>query len=392
MNGEILIVDDDPESLALLSRILTEEGYKARAADGSRLALAAMESMVPDLVLLDMRLPEMDGLELLRRLKEHKDTAEVPVIFISGSSDLGDRVEGLRLGAVDFVTKPFQREELLARLRTHLELSRFRLHLADQVAQQTDQLLQTVQLLEKEIGERRRTEQALRESEARLRALSASLISVQEDERRRISRELHDDLIQRLAMIAIDLGKLTVQSGAIVPCVKAELRSLQERAVETAALTRHIAHELHPLILDDLGIVAAVRSLCEEYARREEIQIDFSNGVLPEVIERETASCIYAVVQEALLNISKHAQAKNAAVNLAHQTSSIALTVVDDGVGLSQAVLDGGIGLGMMNMRERVRWANGTFRIESQPGQGVRITAHLPATQNNVQARTASTG
>jgi DNA-binding response OmpR family regulator len=120
--GTVLVVDDESESLRLVTAILTEVGYHVRPADSGKLALASVASEPPDLILLDIRMPEMDGFEVSRRLKANAESREVPLMFFSAATELEERVEGLALGAVDFVSKPFQREELLARVRTHLEL------------------------------------------------------------------------------------------------------------------------------------------------------------------------------------------------------------------------------------------------------------------------------
>jgi PAS domain S-box-containing protein len=170
--GTILIVDDEPDALALLAGILTQEGYRVRPADSGKLALAAIAASAPDLILLDMRIGDMDGLEVCRRLKAQETIRDIPIMFISASAEPQERVEGLAMGAVDFVTKPFSRAELLARVRTHLELSMLRSRLEQTVASRTSELLSTVELLRKEIGDHRRTEQALRESEERFRNMA----------------------------------------------------------------------------------------------------------------------------------------------------------------------------------------------------------------------------
>src|SRR5689334_18690842 len=110
----ILIVDDEPDALRLLSDILTSEGYRVRAADSATLALASVRAESPDLILADIYMPGMDGFEFCRRLKARKKTAGIPFIFISSSADTQARIDGFALGAVDFVLKPFRREELLA--------------------------------------------------------------------------------------------------------------------------------------------------------------------------------------------------------------------------------------------------------------------------------------
>lgn len=140
MTGKILAVDDTPASLRLLSDILKTEGYEVRSAICGELALHAAVGNTPDLVLLDIRMPQMDGFEVCRRLKADPATADVPVIFVSAATETEDKLRGFAVGAVDFVTKPYQRDELLARVRTHLELNRLRHHLAELVDERTVEL------------------------------------------------------------------------------------------------------------------------------------------------------------------------------------------------------------------------------------------------------------
>jgi PAS domain S-box-containing protein len=209
-----------------------------------------------------------------------------------------------------------------------------------------------------------------------LRGLSASLTAAQEEERRRISRELHDDLLQSLGLMAIDLGKLA-QTQVAGTSLRGELRSLQKRASEAAELTRHLAHELHSLVLEDFGIATALRSLCEEFGRREGIRVEFISSELPLTPSRETAFCLYTITQEALQNVSKHARAKRVCVQLAHFDRSIGLSITDDGIGFAADEMPT-LGLGILNMRERVRWVNGNFSVNSQPGGGAQVTVKVP--------------
>lgn len=140
MTDKILAVDDTPASLRLLTDILKEEGYEVRSAINGELALHAAEVSVPVLVLLDIRMPGIDGYEVCRRLKSSPATSNVPVIFVSAASEMSEKLLGFEYGAVDYVTKPYQREELMARVRTHLELNRLRHHLSDLVEVRTNEL------------------------------------------------------------------------------------------------------------------------------------------------------------------------------------------------------------------------------------------------------------
>jgi len=170
--SSILIVDDDRESLALLTSMLGEEGYDVRAAESGQLGLASAAAKPPHLILLDIRMQGMDGFEVCRRLKDYEHTRDIPVMFITSGREVEERVEGLRLGAVDFINRFFRPEELLARVRTHLELGRLRADLEKQVAQRTAELRKANERLKEELAQRKLTEQALRESEARFRNLA----------------------------------------------------------------------------------------------------------------------------------------------------------------------------------------------------------------------------
>jgi response regulator RpfG family c-di-GMP phosphodiesterase len=137
---KLLVVDDTPASLKLLTDIMKAEGYEVRSAISGELALNAATENPPDLILLDIRMPEMDGFEVCRRLKATPATQSVPVIFVSAASETDEKVHGFELGAVDYVTKPYQRDELLSRVRAHLELHQLRHHLSEVVDERTVQL------------------------------------------------------------------------------------------------------------------------------------------------------------------------------------------------------------------------------------------------------------
>ena len=170
--GIILAVDDSAESLQILTEVLADAGYDVRPADTGELALASLGANKPELILLDIRMPGIDGFEVCRRIKAGTETRDIPLIFLSAVTDTGDRVEGLRLGAVDYVSKPFEKEELLVRIETHLELSRLRAGLERMVAERTARLKSANKRLRRVLVERLRAEQALRESEERFRSMA----------------------------------------------------------------------------------------------------------------------------------------------------------------------------------------------------------------------------
>ena len=137
----ILIVDDETDSLRLMTDILSREGYRVRPTERPLSALESAMANPPGLILLDVRMPEMDGFEVCRRLKQEERTKDIPIIFVSGLQDVQDRVRGFEVGGVDFISKPFQEEEVLARVRTHLNMRKTQLHLEER----TNELRQSEQ-------------------------------------------------------------------------------------------------------------------------------------------------------------------------------------------------------------------------------------------------------
>jgi DNA-binding response OmpR family regulator len=169
--GTILIVDDAPASLRLLVDTLAPQGYNVLAASSGEQALASIAARLPELVILDIRMPGMGGFEVCRQLKARADTRDLPVIFLTAVTEMRERVEGLKLGAVDFVSKPFQVEELLARIQTQLELGRLRVQLEKQAAD----LQRANDQLQMEMAERTRAAQALFEKNTELEAALAKV-------------------------------------------------------------------------------------------------------------------------------------------------------------------------------------------------------------------------
>lgn len=151
--GVILAADDTPTSLKLLNDILVAEGYEVRAAISGKLALYAAELDPPDLILLDINMPDMNGFEVCARLKEMEHTRDIPVIFVSAFSAIEEILKGFERGAVDYVTKPFHREELLARVHTHIELNRLRHHLEKMVEERTRSLRESEEKLKSTLNE-----------------------------------------------------------------------------------------------------------------------------------------------------------------------------------------------------------------------------------------------
>jgi PAS domain S-box-containing protein len=166
--NKILVVDDSTANLQLLLNLLTEQGYSVYPASDGGLALEFVQTTLPDLILLDIKMPGMDGYEVCRRLKADARSASIPVIFLSALEDERDKVKGFQAGGVDYITKPFQPEEMLARVRIHLRIRELTEGLEQEVNARTKDLILANKQLEEEIAERRQAEEALRESRQRL--------------------------------------------------------------------------------------------------------------------------------------------------------------------------------------------------------------------------------
>ena len=169
---EIVIVDDTLESLQLLTDILQKHGYKVRPASSALLGLETVAARLPDLILLDVKMPDMDGYEVCRRLKSKEQSRKIPVIFISALAETTDKLEGFKAGGVDYITKPVDSEELLARVGTHLLLQELTERLEQKVRERTDEMMGAIRQLHMEIAERKQAEMDLKASEERFRRLA----------------------------------------------------------------------------------------------------------------------------------------------------------------------------------------------------------------------------
>ena len=223
---------------------------------------------------------------------------------------------------------------------------------------------------------------ALEDSRLELQALAGRLLTAQEDERRLISRELHDDINQRLALLTLEIEVLHQKS----PRSTAErLGTIRDRVVELSDDVHRLAYQLHSSILDDLGLPAALRSDVADFTRREGIKVELQQPHLTEPIPPDVASCLYRVAQEALRNVAKHAHAAHVTVSVEMVAGGIKLAVADSGVGFDTLRLQRHrSGLGVVGMQERVRLVSGRFSLTSHPGQGTRVEVWVPLPEKEV--------
>jgi PAS domain S-box-containing protein len=221
-----------------------------------------------------------------------------------------------------------------------------------------------------EITERKRAEGALAN-------VSRRLIEAQEQERARIGRDLHDDIGQRIALLAVELQQLTEDSLNPLE-VRGRIAELQKQTTEIADDVQSLSHELHSSKLQYLGIAAAMRGFCQEFGKQKKVEIDFGSNDLPSALAPDISLCFFRVLQEALHNSTKHSGVGHFEVRLWGTSSEIHLTVSDSGVGFDSETAKASPGLGLISMEERLKLLNGAFSIESQPQRGTTIHARVP--------------
>ncbi len=219
-----------------------------------------------------------------------------------------------------------------------------------------------------------RYEEILR-ARAELERLSAKLVATQEEERRSISRELHDEIGQSLSALLVDLGNLGAVAPPTDPEVQHHLKTAKQLAESSLGSVRNMALLLRPSMLDDFGLVPALHWQAREVSRRTGMQIDIQAEGVPDELPDEHRTCVYRVVQEALHNTSRHARARVVHIAASQESGRLVLTVRDDGRGFDAGQTRG---LGLVGMEERVRHLGGKFRVESRPGQGTSISIELP--------------
>jgi len=273
--------------------------------------------------------------------------------------------------------------------------------LETRVEARTHELAAVNHALVTEIEEHRETEHSLRTSDAVLRAsqhelqqsradlqtLAGQLLTAQEADRRRISRDLHDDINQRLAMLSMDLRRMEKDPSKDPESLQDQIRRVSESLTAVSDDVRQMAYRFHPSILDDLGLPKAVRRLVNDFSERSGVQITYEHKDPAVPLPPGVSICLYRVVQESLSNISRHAQATQVEVELICENDGVSLSIRDNGVGFDASHGDQISGhLGLLSMKERVRMAKGTLEIESTPLRGTEIRAEIPLVEGELYA------
>jgi signal transduction histidine kinase/ABC-type uncharacterized transport system substrate-binding protein len=244
----------------------------------------------------------------------------------------------------------------------------------------TDELDSANQRLRAEASELERTRTVLEASQKDFRRLAGSLLTSQEAERGKVARELHDDVSQRLAGIAIETGMLDRESEDFGAAQKEKLKGVVKELMRLSGDVHLLSRRLHPSALDDLGLPEAMRSECARFSRQQGIAVSFEAEDVPGNLSGDVKLCLYRVLQEGLRNVAKHSGATEARVRLAGDDGALRFELKDNGGGFSSDSEGKQHGLGLISMRERVHLAGGEFLLESNPGEGtvLRVTISEP--------------
>ena len=230
----------------------------------------------------------------------------------------------------------------------------------------------------------KKKEVELQKSHKELQSLAGKLLTAQEEERRLLARELHDDLTQRLALMAIEIGKLEMQSKSLSTSFPQDIGKIREDIIDISEDVHDISRQLHPSILDDLGLVDALKSECAIFSQHEGLSVKYATQNVNRKIPRDITLCIYRIAQHSLKNIAKHAKATEVSVSVTCDDITLCLKVEDNGIGFIPNQINGKGGLGLVSMKERARLIQGNLSIQSKPGIGTVIKVKASLQRENV--------
>lgn len=360
--GDILIVDDTLDNLRLLSAMLLQQGYEVRSVPNGSTALMGAQAQPPDLILLDINMPVMSGYEVCQRLKTNPNTSQIPVIFISALNEVFDKVKAFTVGGVDYITKPFQVEEVLVRVENHLKLCRLRSQLQAQNSRLQQAEVELLQALEQEQILNQRIEEV------------ATL-----EERTRIARDIHDSLGHSLVALNIQMETaitLWQQDPNQAYTLLVEAKQLGTFALQAV---RQSVEQMRFDPLQGQTLEIAIAALSQKFYH--------TTGILPECcidlsqpLSHPLNTALYRIVQEGLTNICKYAEATAVKIHIQRTQSDLLLVLEDNGKGFR--IDESRIGYGLQGMQERTAASGGKLEIKSEPGAGCQIVASFPRIQN----------
>jgi signal transduction histidine kinase len=372
----VLIVDDTPSNLGMVVKIMEEKGYLVSIAQDGEEGLQRAQLVQPDLILLDVMMPGIDGFETCQRLKALESTRNIPVIFMTALASPEHKVKGFAAGGVDYVTKPLQIDEVMARVDAHIKL-----HVAQrQLEEKNAQLREYQEELEQKVAARTvelsDANRALEESRAQLRRLASRYQESGEEERKYLARELHEELAQILAGLQLNLSALSLRHATDSPKLREQLQQNMELTDQALIVTRNISTVLRPVALD-MGIAASLEWLANRFSNQSGIQCEVDIEESAAKLGENYAIALFRIVQESLTNVAKHAKADHVDITFERSASHYILKIRDNGIGFDLGAKKTA-SLGLVGIQERALALGGVVSINSRPGSGTEILVRLP--------------
>jgi len=342
--AKILVVDDEPKSLYALQQLLSQLEQNLMIAQSGEEALRLALKNDFAVILLDVRMPGIDGFETARLIRARERSSQTPIIFLTAAADeMASMFRGYEVGAVDYLMKPVVPEVLKSKVAVFVELHR--------------------------------KSERLRESEDKLRRLAAHLISIREEERAHIAREIHDELGQVLTGLKMEVGWLAKRLTD--PELIEKTESMGKLIDSTVQTVRKIATGLRPEMLDDMGLIAAVGWQAKEFQKRTGIRCRVK--LPPEVkLDIDVSTTMFRIFQEILTNVARHSRATRVDIELEVGAERVALDVADNGVGISDGDMGGKKSLGLLGMHERALLFGGDVKISGSASHGTRVSVSIP--------------
>lgn len=377
----VLAVDDDEATRYSLARRLRGAGFRVlEAATGAEALRLAREE--PVLITLDINLPDMDGFEVCRRLKSDPATREIPVLHLSAACvSSGDKVRGLEGGADAYLSEPIDQQEFLATVKALLRMREAQRE-AWRQAKEAEAAKQELKAINETLETRVQQRTAeLQRQVSEVQKLSSFLLQAQDDERRRISRELHDSTGQLLVALKLNVNHLKSEFANASPEGERILDDTEAVVEEMSRQLRSMSYLLHPPLLDEAGLVSALRWYVDGFSTRSSLTVtlDVPGNLarLPQLLE----TTIFRLVQECLTNIHRHSESKTGLIRIVSKDDEVLVEVSDEGKGFSfESEVAGRTsrpGVGILGMRERVHRLGGKLEISSS-SSGTHVVARLP--------------
>jgi len=357
----VLIVEDDPRLRLALRDMLEGADRNIVAAQSGEDALRAVLKEDFAVILLDVNMPGMDGFATARLIRSREGSRNTPIIFLTGTNqDAVSRFRGYEVGAVDYLVKPVLPEVLRSKVAVFIDLYRYNTTLT------------------REIAERKAIEDELRGARERMRAFTASIESAREDERTRVSREVHDGLGQTLTGLKMDLTWLEKRLPEEQREAVMRMKSMRRIVDTTIKSVRRISSALRPQMLDEVGLIGTIKWQARDFQVRTGIRCKTELPPDDPALDRTASTAMFRILQEALSNVARHAAATRVDISLRVDADHLILKIADNGRGVPEGQLRDSKSLGLLGIRERAFLIGGNVDIESKDGKGTTVTFSIP--------------